>query len=184
MGGDKSWEETRCGQWWDRERVQLLHVKHIHVVLPHAALSGFHPGGCCCKPPRTKHSMGQNRSPSQWKIAGWGFGLESRCMEQLQGPSRARKAGRGRCRWHAHHRDVDRLLICRGRGWCRNGTTSHALRNSGHGHYKRETLAISLWLLSAMSLSFAIGSGLLTLDALRAVNVIGVHRLVLFLRSP
>jgi hypothetical protein len=30
-----------------------------------------------------------------------------------------------------------------------------------------------------MSLSFAIGSGLLTLDALRAVNVIGVHRLVL-----
>jgi hypothetical protein len=55
--------------------------------------------------------------------------------------------------------------------------------DSGHGHHKREALAISLWLLSATGLSFAIGSGHLTLDALRVVNVIGIHGLVLFLRS-
>ena len=75
--------------------------------------------------------------------------------------------------------DVDGLLICRERGWCRMGLMAHTLWNSGHGHYGREALAISLWLLSATGLSFAIGSGLLTLDALQAVNVIGAHGLVL-----
>ena len=59
----------------------------------------------------------------------------------------------------------------------------HGLRNSGHGHHEGEALAISLWLLSATGLSFAIGSSHLTLYALRAINVIGVHGLVPFLRS-
>jgi len=78
---------------------------------------------------------------------------------------------------------MDGLLICRGRGWRRNGPTSHALGNSRHGHHKREALGVSVWLLSAAGLSFAIGSSLLALDALRAVNVIGIQDLVLFLRS-
>ena len=61
----------------------------------------------------------------------------------------------------------------------------------GHGHHNREALPISLWFFSATGLSFAIGNGLLTLegvDALRAldlaVELIGIHGLVVFQHSP
>jgi hypothetical protein len=53
--------------------------------------------------------------------------------------------------------------------------------NSGDGHHEREALAISLWLFSTTGLSFAIGSGLFTLDALRTVDIVGIHGFVLFL---
>jgi len=86
-----------------------------------------------------------------------------------------------RCRRHVYHRDMDRLLECRRWRGHRDGTTTHTLRHSGNGHHERETLRIGLWLIGTTGLSFTIGSGLLTLDALRTVNVIGVQCFMLFL---
>jgi len=76
---------------------------------------------------------------------------------------------------------VDRLLVCRRRRRCGYGPTSNALRNSGNGHDERQALRISFGLISTPALALAIGSSFLALDSLRTVNVVGVHRLVLFL---
>ena len=75
------------------------------------------------------------------------------------------------------HQGVDGLLISWGRGWRRMARCPMCCGTMGTGITNER-------LFSATGLSFAIGSGLLTLDALRAVHVIRIHGLVLFLRSP
>ena len=133
-------------------------------------------GGCgamkCCG-----HEVSRS-SPADGVIDSW-VGIymgESRCVELLQAPSRARQASMA-CTPSGYGSSADMPGEGLAQKW---PGVPCAARQRARG----EALAISLWLLSATGLSFDIGSGLLALDALRAINVIGIHGFVLFLRSP
>jgi hypothetical protein len=55
------------------------------------------------------------------------------------------------------------------------------LRNSGDRHDERQAFCVSFWLFSTTTLALAIGGRFLAFDSLRAVHVVGIECLVLFL---